>query len=246
MLIRAHAARVGHIVAELPRPETIMPRSELLATAVVPDTDRELRLYRSGDLHAIRILGRGDLMNSRAHGSERALATLACERMRPAGAPRLLVGGLGMGFTLAAALGAVGPDAEVVVAELVPEVVAWNREYLGAAAGHPLADPRCRVHVGDVAELLRAPGAGFDAILLDVDNGPEAILRRENDWLYGNAGLAAARAALRPSGVLGVWSAGPDAPFLARLRRTGLRVEERIVRPHRRGRGARHHVWLAH
>jgi spermidine synthase len=221
-----------------------MPRPELLATARVPDTTSELRLYRAGDLYSIKIMGRGDLMNTRAHGSERALATLALERAAPAGAPRVLVGGLGCGFTLAAALEVLGPEAELWVAELVPEVVAWNRQYLGDAAGRPLDDPRCRVYVGDVAELLRAPEGGFDAILLDVDNGPEAILRRENDWLYGDEGLAVARTALRPGGVLAIWSAGPDAPFLRRLRRLGFEVEEQVVRPHRRGKGARHHVWL--
>ncbi|MEE4300900.1 MAG: hypothetical protein V2J24_15785 [Pseudomonadales bacterium] len=222
-----------------------MPRRELLATAVVPDTSSELRLYRSGEFYAITIMGRGDLMSTRAHGSERALATLACERMAAHAAPRILVGGLGIGFTLAAALAATGPDAEVWVAELVPEVVAWNREHVGAAAGHPLEDPRCRVHVGDVAELLRAPEGGFDAILLDVDNGPEAMLRRENDWLYTPAGLATARAALRPGGVLAIWSAGPDVPFVRRLRNAGYEVEEHVVRPHRSGKGARHYLWLA-
>lgn len=222
-----------------------MPRRELIATARVPDTSSELRLYRSGDFFAITIMGRGDLMSTRAHGSERALATLACERMAAEAAPRILVGGLGIGFTLAAALEVTGPDAEILVAELVPEVVDWNREYMGAAAGHPLEDPRCRVHVGDVAERVRAPEGGFDAILLDVDNGPEAMLRRENDWLYTPAGLAAARAALRPGGVLGVWSAGPDSRFLRRLGGAGFEVEEHVVRPHRSGKGARHHVWIA-
>lgn len=222
----------------------MLPR-ELLATAPVPDTDRELRLYRSGELFSIKMMGRGDLMNSRQHGSERALATLACERMRPAGAARVLVGGLGMGFTLRAALDAVDGRARVVVAELVPEVVAWNREHLGALAGHPLDDPRTEVHVGDVAELLRAPGDGFDAILLDVDNGPEAILRRENDWLYGAPGLHAAGRALRPDGVLAIWSATADRAFSRRLRAAGFALEEHTVRPHRAGRGARHHVWTA-
>ena len=222
-----------------------MPRRELLATARVPDTTSELRLYRSGDFFAITIMGRGDLMSTRANGSERALATLACERMAERSAPRILVGGLGIGFTLAAALEATGPDAEVWVAELVPEVVDWNREYMGAAAGRPLDDARCRVHLGDVAELLRAPEDGFDAILLDVDNGPEAILRRENDWLYTPAGLVATRRALRSGGVLAVWSAGPDTRFVRRLRDAGFAVEEHVVRPHRAGKGARHYIWLA-
>src|SRR5436189_1274784 len=176
----------------------MLPRV-LIGTAVIPDTDKELRLYRSGDVFSIKILGRGDLMNSRLHGSEKALAELACARLQGRPHPRLLVGGLGMGFTLAAALKTVGPDAEVVVAELVPEVVSWNRTLIGEPAGHPLRDPRSRVYIGDVCNLIREESAGFDAILMDVDNGPEALVRRENDWLYGPAGLQATRNALRPS-----------------------------------------------
>lgn len=217
----------------------------LLDTAVIPDTDKEMRLYRSGDLFSIKILGRGDLMNSRMHGSEKALAQLACERMGATTKPRLLVGGLGMGFTLAAALQAVGPDAKVVVAELVPEVVEWNRTLIGEPAGHPLADPRSTVFVGDVGDLIRERASGFDAILMDVDNGPEALIRRENDWLYGAAGLQATRRALRRHGVLAVWSASPDGPFTKRLRQAGFGVEEVTVRPHRAGKGPRHHIWLA-
>lgn len=226
----------------------MLPR-ELLATAPVPDTDRELRLYRSGEVFSIRIMGQGDLMNSRTHGSEEALATLACARIGPrtdpADAPRVLVGGLGMGFTLAATLGVLGPDARVVVSELVPEVVTWNRELMGAPAGHPLDDPRTEVHVGDVAELIRAPGRGFDAILLDVDNGPEGLLRRLNDWLYGVEGLLAAQRALRPGGVLAIWSATPDDGFTRRLKQAGYAVEEHRVKPHHGGKRARHHIWIA-
>ena len=222
----------------------MLPRV-LLASAPMPDTDRELRLYQSGDLFSIKIMGRGELMNSQLHGSERALAELACARMAPGPHPRLLVGGLGMGYTLAAALAATGPGAEVVVAELVPEVVDWNRELFGDKAGHPLADPRCTVYIGDVGDPIRQPGTGFDAILLDVDNGPEGLIRRENDWLYGHAGLQAARAALRPGGVLAVWSASRDAPFTKRLKLAGFRIEEVVVRPHRPGKGPRHHLWLA-
>ena len=222
----------------------MLPRT-LLGTARIPDTDKKLELYRSGDLFSIKIAGRGDLMNSRMHGSEEALANLACAGLADSVAPRILVGGLGIGFTLAAALAAVGPEAVVVVAELVPEVVAWNRDLIGAPAGHPLADPRCRVHVGDVADLLRREPGGFDAILLDVDNGPEALIRRENDWLYGAEGLAATRRALRPRGVLAVWSAAPDRAFCRRLRQSGFDVSEHVVRPHRAGMGSRHHIWIA-
>ena len=193
----------------------------LLGSAAIPDTDKELKLYRSGDVFSIKIPGRGELMNSRTHGSEKALAELACTHLGGRRRPRLLVGGLGMGFTLAAALGAAGPGAEVVVAELVPEVVSWNRNLMGEPAGHPLRDPRTEVYVGDVGELIRRETRGFDAILMDVDNGPEALVRRANDWLYGPAGLRATRAALRPSGVLAVWSATPDRASASVCRRPG-------------------------
>jgi len=217
----------------------------LLGTALIPDTDKELQLYQSGDLFSIKIPGRGDLMNSRVHGSEKALADLAIEQLGTNESPRLLVGGLGMGFTMAAALQAVGPAAEVVVAELVPEVVTWNKTLMGAPAGHPLADPRSRVYVGDVADLIRQEPAGFDAILMDVDNGPEALVRRENDWLYSPAGLRATRSALRPKGVLAVWSSSPDRAFSKRLQQANFKVREHVVRPHRAGKGPRHHIWVA-
>ena len=221
----------------------MIPRN-LLATALIPDTDMQLQLYQSGELFSIKIPGRGDLMNSRVHGSEKALADLACENLRRNAKPRLLIGGLGMGFTLAAALKKIGPAAEVVVAELVPEVVTWNRTLIGALAGDPLADKRSRVFVGDVADLIRQERAGFDAILMDVDNGPEALVRRENNWLYSPAGLKATRAALRPGGVLAVWSVSPDRPFSKRLKQAGFDVREHIVRPHRAGKGPRHHIWI--
>jgi spermidine synthase len=216
----------------------------LLGTAPVPGTNKEMQLYQSGEVFSIRIPGRGDLMNSRVHGSEKALADLACEKLAGKENPRLLIGGLGMGFTLAAALKTIGPAAEVVVAELVPEVVTWNRTLIGAPAGDPLDDPRSRVYVGDVADLIRQEPAGFDAILMDVDNGPEALVRRENNWLYSAAGLRTTRAALRPRGVLAVWSAGPDSAFSKRLRQAGFDVREHVVRPHRAGKGPRHYIWI--
>jgi len=222
----------------------MIPRNRI-GTARIPGTNVEMSLYQSGDVYSIKIPGRGDLMNSRMHGSEKALAELACARIGHAAAPRLLIGGLGMGFTLAAALQTVGPDAQVVVAELVPEVVEWNRTVLGAVAGHPLEDPRTSVHVGDVSDVIRQTAAGFDAILMDVDNGPEALVRRENNWLYGSEGLRAARAALRSCGVLAVWSAGPDWAFGKRLQQAGFDVDEQVVRPHRAGKGPRHTIWIA-
>ncbi len=216
----------------------------LLDTAVIPDTDKKLQLYQSGELFSIKIPGRGDLMNSRVHGSEKALADLACEKLGNQSKPRLLIGGLGMGFTLAAALKAVGPDAEIVVSELVPEVVTWNRTLIGAPAGNPLTDNRSHVVIGDVADIIRQEPAGFDAILMDVDNGPEALVRRENDWLYSSAGLRATRAALRTRGVLAVWSSSPDKPFSKRLQQAGFTIREHVVRPHRAGKGPRHHIWI--
>jgi spermidine synthase len=183
-------------------------------------------------------------MNSRLHGSEDALAEYTCARLAERVQPRLLIGGLGMGFTLAAALRHLGDQARVVVAELVPAVVEWNKGDLGQQAGYPLQDPRVVVHEGDVARLLVREQQGFDAILLDVDNGPEGLTRKENDWLYGVNGLGAAYAALRPQGVLAVWSAGPDEDFVQRLRKVGFVVEQ--VRVHAHGtKGARHIIWFA-
>jgi spermidine synthase len=222
----------------------MIPRNRI-GTALIPGTAIELQLYQSGELFSIKIPGRGDLMNSRMHGSEQALADLARDKIGHIKNPRVLIGGLGMGFTLAAALKTVGPDGQVVVAELVPEVVEWNRTLIGAPAGHPLKDPRASVYVGDVADLIRQPAGGFDAILMDVDNGPEALVRRENDWLYSAPGLQATRAALRPRGVLAVWSATADRAFSTRLRQAGFQVQEHVVRPHRAGKGPRHVIWIA-
>lgn len=223
-----------------------MGRSTLLGTARIPDTDTVMKLHRHADRFSISIPGRGELMNTRVHGSERALAGLAFERIGRRAGQRVLVGGLGVGFTLAAVLDHMQADGEAVVAELVREVVDWNRDYIGEPAGHPLQDPRCIVHVGDVADLVKAPGRGFDAVLLDVDNGPEALIRIQNDWLYSPAGLQAARRALRPGGVLAVWSASDDRRFTRRLERAGFTVEREVVRPNRAGKGPRHLIWLAH
>lgn len=216
----------------------------LLDTAQVPGNGGELQLYQRGDEFSIKIAGRGELMSSRVHGSEDALAEYTCARLANRETPRLLVGGLGMGFTLAAALQHAGDRAQVVVAELVPAVVAWNRGPLGEHAGHPLEDPRVSVREGDVARILKAGQQAYDAILLDVDNGPEGLTRKENDWLYSVNGLVAAYAALRPRGLLAVWSAGPDREFLQRLRKVGFDVEEVRVRSHG-SKGARHMIWFA-
>lgn len=223
-----------------------MARFELLGTATIPGKGTQLRLLQRNDEFSIKIAGsNGELMNSRLHGSEDALATLPCERIADHPAPRVLIGGLGMGYTLAAALQSLGETAEVTVAELVPEVKEWNLGPLGAAAGYPLKDPRARVHIGDVVQLIKESPASYDAILLDIDNGPEGLTRKENDWLYTTAGIYAAQAALRPDGVLAYWSAGQDPAFTERLKRAGLSVEPVTVRAHRPGKGAKHVIWLA-
>ena len=216
----------------------------LLDSAQVPGNGGELRLYQRGDEFSIKLEGRGELMNSRVHGSEDALAEHTCARLSDCETPRLLIGGLGMGFTLAEALRHIGSQAQVVVAELVPEVVTWNRGPLGKFAGNPLEDLRVIVHEGDVARIIDAEQQAYDAILLDVDNGPEGLTRKENDRLYDIDGLNAAYAALRANGVLAVWSAGPDQKFLQRLRKTGFEVEEIRVRS-RGAKGARHIIWFA-
>ena len=216
----------------------------LLDSAPVPGNDGELCLYQRGDEFSIKITGGGELMSSRVHGSEDALAEQTCARLVHSEKPRLLIGGLGMGFTLAAALRHAGAHAQIMVAELVPAVVAWNKGPLGECARHPLQDPRVTVSETDVAQLITTGQQTYDAILLDVDNGPEGLTRKENDWLYSIDGLNEAYMALRPQGVLAVWSAGPDKDFLQRLRKVGFEVEE--VRVRARGpKGARHVIWFA-
>ena len=218
----------------------MLPWIELDRTAL-PDGG-VLRLMRRGQDFSIK-LGVAELMTSRLFGSEEALATLAAERLR-AKAPRVLIGGLGMGFTLRAALAAFGPQARIVVAELVPAVVAWARGPMADLFGACLDDPRVSVEIGDVAALIRAPGPAWDAILLDVDNGPEGMTQSANDGLYATRGLRAARAALAPGGVLAVWSQGPDAAFAQRFARAGFAVEEKKVRARGAQGGARHVIWL--
>ncbi len=215
---------------------------EHLDTTKVAD-GAELRLLRRGDEFVIRI-GRNDLMNSRRSGSEKALATLSCARIAGRKAPAVLIGGLGMGFTLRAALSELPADARVVVAELVPAVVRWAKGPMAEIFAGCLDDPRVRVHEGDVLALIEAGRAAYDAILLDVDNGPDGLTSAANDRLYGARGLGASATALRPGGVLAVWSAAPDDAFAARLRRTGFAVEEVRVPAHGK-RGVRHLIWIA-
>ncbi|MGD8859114.1 MAG: hypothetical protein PVI30_03825 [Myxococcales bacterium] len=217
---------------------------QFLGEAPVPGGADTLRFYRRGDEFSIRV-GRQELMNSRVYGSEDALAELACKPLASARAPRVLIGGLGMGYTLAAALRTLGPGATVVQSELVPEVVEWNRGDLGAVAGHPLRDRRVVVIERDVGEVMAEHAGRYDAILLDVDNGPEGLTRARNDRLYVPRGLLVARDALRPGGALWVWSAGHRPGFTGRLRRAGFVVREHHVRSRGPRKGARHVLWEA-
>jgi len=215
---------------------------ELLDSSKVVGEAEKMSLHRRGDEYSIKT-GYSELMNSRMHGSEDALAELGCKHLYKKSQARVLIGGLGMGFTLAETLKHVADDAEVVVAELVPAVIEWNKTYLSALAGHPLKDKRVRVHQGDVGNLIRAEQGGFDAILLDVDNGPEGLTRKENDALYSLAGLKAGLAGLKEQGVFGVWSTFPDPRFSKRMQQAGFKVEEVRVRAHGK-RGSKHMLWL--
>lgn len=215
-----------------------------LDTANVPGGTTQLRLMQRGDEFSI-MLGTNELMNSRLSGSEQALAELAAEHVAAKSKPRVLIGGLGMGFTLRAALSCFGADAEIVVAEIVPEVVAWAHGPLAPVFGTCLEDPRVEIVTADVGRLIAGGRLGYDAILLDVDNGPDGLSREQNDSLYSPSGLKAAWSALRPGGVLAVWSSGPSPEFTRRLGRAGFSVEEKRVRARRGGRGARHMIWMA-
>lgn len=215
-----------------------------LGEAVIPNTDQSLFLYQGKDDFFIKLSGGYELMSSRKHASEDALGSLPCRRLKQSGAARVLIGGLGMGFTLAAVLAEVGPEAEVTVAELIPEVIEWNRGPLGERSGYPINDSRTKIHIGDVAKLIRKSRASFDVIALDVDNGPEGLTKSTNDWLYSMSGIAAAQDALSPVGILAYWSADPDQAFHDRLRRCGFMVEEMTVFAHGK-KGARHTIWLA-
>jgi spermidine synthase len=215
-----------------------------LDSAPIPGESGELRLKQRGSEFSI-MLGSNELMNSRLSGSEEALATLSRDKIAGRPGPNMLIGGLGMGFTLRAALSALPADASVTVAELVPAVVQWARGPMLAVFQGCLDDPRVAIHQGDVGELIRQSKAKFDAILLDVDNGPDGLTRRSNDSLYDFAGLRSARDALRPGGVLAVWSSGPDAGFTRRLRDCGFAVEAVNTRANGKRGGARHVIWLA-
>jgi spermidine synthase len=220
----------------------VIPWSHL-DTAQVPGGG-ELRLLRRGAEFSIK-LGSNELMNSRLSATEQALATIACEKIKGRARPHILIGGLGMGFTLRAALVVLGKQAQIIVAELVPAVVAWARGPMAELFGDSLTDARVRIRETDVGDLIRAARSEYDAILLDVDNGPEGMTREANDRLYDLDGLAAAYMALRPGGVLAVWSSRPDPKFTQRLRKTGFDVVENPVRAKGPQGGAQHFIWTA-
>ena len=221
-----------------------MKPTDLVATAQIPGHAGQMRCYHHDGDYQVWV-DQTQLMSSRVYGSEEALAELALERLGRRKAPRVLVGGLGMGFTLARALALVPDRAVVEVAELVPEIVTWNREVFGHCAGRPLDDPRARVVMGDVGDVIAAAGeSAYDVVLLDVDNGPRGLSRPGNDSLYSRPGLKRLRGALKQGGVLAVWSSSDDAAFDARLRKGRFQVQLHHVKA-RRTKGSRHTIWVA-
>ena len=220
-----------------------MKPRELIGTAIVPG-GATLRLFRRGVEFAIMLDG-NELMSSRISGSEEALAQMTCARLGTRPAPHMLIGGYGMGFTLRAALRSIDAAAQVTVAELVPDIVDWARGPMAGLTDGCLDDRRVHLVIGDVAACIGSAKARYDAILLDVDNGPDGLSRAGNGGLYSSRGLLAARAALKHGGVLAIWSAAPDKAFGLRLAGAGFAVEEVAVRASTRGRGARHILWFA-
>ena len=220
-----------------------MKPRELLATAQIPGGE-ELRLFKR-DTDFIIALGGNELMSSRQSGSEEALALLTCERLQNAEAPHLLIGGYGMGFTLRAALANLGPQARFTVVELVPEIIEWARGPMADLAAGCLDDPRVNLIMRDVSRAIAAVERQYDAILLDVDNGPDGLTRVDNEHIYSLLGLQEAKRALKPGGVLAIWSAAQNERFARRLKHAGYQVEEVMVRAGRGGKGARHIIWFA-
>lgn len=224
---------------------------ELLGSSPTPDGSGTMTLRRRGQEYSVCI-GRWELMNSRLHGSEEALARLAAEALvsatpsqRGSSPASVLVGGLGMGFTLAAALRAFPAPARIAVGELMEVIVDWNEGPLGHLAGHPLKDERVTLQQGDILKLIAGCKGTYDAILLDIDNGPDGLTQASNEWLYGRSGLATLSAALRVGGVLTVWSATDDAGFTRRLRSAGFAATTHRVRARSSGKGGRHIIWVA-
>jgi len=233
----------GHTTSAVDRRVHLLKPWELLGQTRTPEGD-EMTLTRHGTEYVIFASGQA-LMSSRMHGSEESLALFACARARTLETPCCLVGGLGMGFTLRAALDLLPPGATVIVSELVPALVEWNRGPLGSLARNPLRDKRVVIEIGDVGALLRASPNQFDAVLLDVDNGPAAFTASNNACLYGDSGLAIARMALKPDGVFAVWSSREDRRFEQRLRHGGFSVTVERVRGRLKKGGPRHTIFIA-
>lgn len=217
---------------------------ETIDQATVPGLDSYLTLRKRDTEYSIRTI-ETELMNSRVHGSEDSLAELTCKRLKNRPDCNILIGGLGMGFTLAAALKQSGPDTRIIVSELIPAVVIWNRRYLGHLAGHPLDDARVFVKTEDVIQTISDRPAAWDAILLDVDNGPEGLTQKANDRLYSLAGLKKSRQALKDKGILAIWSSKNDPAFTRRLKQSRFNVQTVGVRARKSGKGGRHTIWLA-
>jgi spermidine synthase len=215
-----------------------------LATARVPGGSDEMRLYRRGTEYSIRV-GAYELMNSRQHASEDTFATAVCERLGTREPASILIGGLGMSFTLAAVLETCAADAKIDVAELVPEVIAWNRGPLAHLTNGAASNPRVRIHEADVASIIQRANGQYDAILLDVDNGPAALTTPGNDRLYSSGGLRAAERALKAGGLLAIWSSTTDSAFRSRLAAAGWEAQELRVRGHTKHRGPRYVIWIA-
>lgn len=215
-----------------------------LATAAAPQGGT-LRLLRRGDEFSIRLDDGNELMNSRLSGSEEALATLAFGRLAGRPSPRVLIGGLGMGFTIRAALAVAPPDARLIISEIVPDLIGWASVHMAAIFGECLSDPRVEVRPGDVGDEIRSAASAFDAILLDVDNGPDGLTREGNADLYGQVGLQSAHRALTSGGILAIWSAAQDRSFTKRLSQSGFDTSAQTVRARRTRRGARHTIWIA-
>jgi len=217
---------------------------KLLSSTRTPDNKSELTLYQRDTEYSIRVNGL-ELMNSRMFGSEQMLAKLSCREVADRHKACVLIGGLGMGYTLSAALRSLHADADVLVAELVPSVVEWNQGVLGALADDPLEDSRVTVRIKDVVHVIRSSTSAFDAILLDVDNGPDSMAQEGNDELYSLSGVSMIHRALRPGGVVAVWSASPDSGFTQRLKTSSFHVIEHKVRGRTQKKGPVHTIWIA-
>lgn len=217
---------------------------KLLSRCRTPDNKSELVLYQRDTEYSIRVNGQ-ELMNSRMFGSEMKLAELSCPQIAVREKASVLIGGLGMGYTLSAALRLLDSDADVLLVELVPSVVQWNKDILGSLAGDPLKDSRVTVRIKDVVQVINSSKSAFDAVILDVDNGPGGLTQEGNEALYNMSGVSMIHRALRPGGVVAVWSSSPDTGFTKRLKRSSFHVIEKKVRARAQKKGPVHTIWIA-